>query len=74
MRITDIRQQLHDFIEHADDKRIQGLYLFIEDEIESKRICELSDEEIALLDKERMLHLNGESKSYTWEEAKDIIR
>ena len=34
----------------------------------------LSDEQIKLLDKERELHLGGQSKSYTREEAMQIVR
>jgi len=34
----------------------------------------LSDAHIKILDAERAKHLAGKSKSYTWEEAKQIIR
>lgn len=35
---------------------------------------ELSDEELALLDERRERHLKGESRSYTWEQAEEIMR
>jgi hypothetical protein len=73
MDTATIRQQLYEYIEQVNDKKIEGLYLFVEDEI-SKQHVTLSEEQVDFLDEEREKHLKGESKSYSWEEAKEIIR
>jgi hypothetical protein len=74
MNTGAIREQLHQYIEQANDKKIQGLFLLVEDEINQFSSFQLSKEEIATLSRERNRHLNKESPSYDWEEAKKIIR
>lgn len=73
MNTAMIRQQLHEYIEQVSDKKIEGLYLFVADEINSQHIS-LSEEQIDFLDKERAMYIKGEGQSYSWEEAKEIIR
>lgn len=68
------KKKLDDFIADADDKKIKGMYLLLEDEINKKEAFELTEEHFEILDRERENHLNGESESYTWDEAKEIIR
>ncbi|MFT3885855.1 MAG: hypothetical protein QM724_10625 [Flavobacteriales bacterium] len=36
--------------------------------------AELTDDEFALLNERRERHLRGESRSYTWEEAEEILK
>lgn len=73
MNTAAIRQQLHEYIEQVNDKKIEGLYLFVSDEINSQHIS-FSEEQISYLDAEREKYMKGEGKSYGWEEAKKIIR
>ena len=73
MNTTAIRQQLHEYIEQVNDKKIEGLYLFVEDEINQHHLS-LTEEQINFLDQEREKHLQGESHSYSREEAKEMIR
>jgi len=73
MDTATIRQQLHEYIEQVSDKKAEGLYMFLADEIHEQHDT-LSPEQIALLDAERRKHLAGESESCTWEEAKAMIR
>lgn len=35
---------------------------------------DISDKELALLDERRERHLNGESRSYTWNELEEILK
>ena len=35
---------------------------------------ELSEEELAMLDERRERHLNGESRSYTWDQVEEILK
>ena len=74
MTTTAIRKQLMTYIADADDKKVKGLYMLVEDEITRKGKISLSASELKRLDKERDLHIKGKSKSYSWPEAKEIIR
>lgn len=35
---------------------------------------DLSDDELAVLDERRERHLNGESRSYTWQQVEEILK
>ncbi|MFZ1681889.1 MAG: hypothetical protein WAT70_12795 [Rhizobiaceae bacterium] len=35
---------------------------------------DLSDDELAMLDERRERHLNGESRSYTWQQVEEILK
>ena len=69
-----MRKQLMAYLQNADDKKIKGLYSLLEDTIEEKKSSGLTKEQLKFLNEEHRKHLNGESKSYTWEEVKDKIR
>lgn len=68
------RKKLIAYIAHADDKKIKGMYLLVEDDIENAEKFELSAENIKMLEIIRERHTKGRSKSFTWPEAKQIIR
>ena len=74
MTTTAIRKKLMTYIADADDKKIKGLYMLVEDEISNKEIFQLSEKDLKMLEQDRATHLKGKSKSYKWEEAKEIIR
>ena len=74
MTTTAIRKKLMTYIAEADDKKIKGLYMLVEDEISNKEIFQLSEKDLKMLEQDRAAHLKGKSKSYNWEEAKQIIR
>jgi hypothetical protein len=74
MTIAAIRQRLITIIADADDKKVKAIYTLLADDQKENDTFTLSDEHVAILDEERAKHLRGESKSYTWEEAKQIIR
>ena len=58
MDITNIRQQLHGYIEAADDKKITAIYTMVEDEIKDT-IIEYSPEFKADLDNRVSYYLKG---------------
>ncbi len=74
MTIAAIRKKLMTYIADADDKKVKGLYLFIEDEMNKDQSFTLTDEHLKFLEGERKKHVSGKSKSYTWDEAKEVIR
>ena len=62
------------YIADADDKKVKGLYMLVEDEISMLETFKLSNDHIRILEEERSKHVKGKSKSYSREEAKSIIR
>lgn len=74
MTTKTIRKKLISYIADADDKKIKGLYMLVEDDISRQQQFQLSDSEVKLLEEERRKHITGKSKSYAWTEAKTIIR
>ncbi|MES1226136.1 MAG: hypothetical protein ABUT20_62250 [Bacteroidota bacterium] len=74
MTTTAIRKKLMTYIADADDKKLKGLYMLVEDEISKKEKFSLSASHLKIVEQEREKHVKGKSKSYSWPEAKDIIR
>ena len=74
MTTAAIRKMLMIYIAGAEDKKVKGLYMLVEDDIAANKKFKLSSEQIKILDQEKRKHLTGNSKSYNWEEAKEIIR
>ena len=74
MTITTIRKKLHDFIADATDSKVKGMYLLLEDEIGKKDEWKPTQQHLEILEEEKSSHLQGLSKSYNWEEAKQLIR
>lgn len=74
MTTTAIRKKLMSYIADADDKKVKGLYLLVEDDMAEAEKFKLSADHIKILEEERDKHVKGKSKSYSWNETKDIIR
>jgi hypothetical protein len=74
MTTTSIRKKLLAYIAEADDKKVKGLYKLIENDISGVGKFELNDEHFQILEHDREEHLKGKTKSYTRENAKQIIR
>ncbi len=74
MTTTDIRRKLHDYIADANDNKVQGMYLLLEDDINQQTEFKLSQEQLQILEEERKNHLEGKSQTYTWEEVKRFVR
>ncbi len=74
MTVAAIRTKLMTMIADADGKKVKAIYTLLVDEQKENDTFTFTEEHLAILDEERAKHLRGESKSYTWEEAKKIIR
>lgn len=73
MDTTKIKEELHQYINQADDRFIQLVYAMVQaDKQEEKEL--LSQEEKEELEKRVERHRNGQSKSYTWDEVKSRLR
>lgn len=68
MATTDIRKDLHEFIDAADEKLLKAIHeilLIVED-----REFEISDEHKAILDKRLKAYYENPTDVLTWEEVK----
>lgn len=72
MDTAAIRQQLHNYLEVADDKKIKALYTIIEKEIQENEF-EYSDELKDELDKRYSEYKNGTAEIITAAESKKRI-
>ena len=73
MTTITIRQKLMTYLADADDSKVKALYTLLEKEIRDEDSFVLTEEQYQILDHEREMHLSGKSKSYTREEARQII-
>ena len=74
MTVAAIREKLMIYIADAQDDKLKALYTLLQDNIDETSSFVLSDEQFKILEEEEALHLSGKSKSYNWNEAKQIIR
>jgi hypothetical protein len=74
MTATTIRKKLLSYIAEADDKKVKGLYRLVENDISGVEKFELNDEHFEILEHDRQEHLKGKTKSYSREDAKQIVR
>ncbi len=74
MTSANIRRKLHQYIDKGDDKLIKLIYALAKEYNEEEDFeYELSEDQIKILEERTAKRLNGESKTYSWEEAKAII-
>jgi len=67
MRTAHIRQQLHDYIDSAEEKKLKAIYTLLESEISEE--YQLTTTQKAELNKRYSDYQNGVGKTYTWDET-----
>ena len=72
MRNTQIRQQLHNYIDTVEDKKLKAIYTLLEDDI--TYTGHLNKEQLEELDRRMADHERGIGRTYTWEETKEMTR
>ncbi len=72
MTFTVIKEKLHEYIEHADEKKIQAIYTLVENEIGNTYTY--NEEELNILHERAEKYLNGEGTTYAVEESHEKIR
>ena len=74
MTTAAIRKKLISYIADADDKKVKGLYMLVEDDMPGAAHFKLSSDQMNILEEERAQYMKGEGLSHSWEESKHLIR
>ncbi len=72
MTDTAVKEKLHDYIEHADAKKLKVFYSFVENEMEQNDNI-FDDEMMRVLDERRANYLSGKSKASSLEETMERL-
>ena len=72
MESAVIRQKLHEYVYKGDEKLIKLMYVLAK-EYNEEGDYEFTKEDIDEFNRRRERRLSGESKTYNWKEARDII-
>ncbi|MBS1684519.1 MAG: hypothetical protein JSS76_07185 [Bacteroidetes bacterium] len=71
MKTSDLRNEVHGYVEQADDKVLEAIKTLVKPSIEQ---YQLSEEQIKELRKRKKGHEAGLTESYTWEEVKKRLK
>lgn len=69
MKTAAIRQQLHNYLEVADDKKVKAIYASVKNDIKESAVV-YTDEFKSELDKRYAEYKNGKSKTVTEQQSK----
>ncbi len=72
MESASIRSKLHEYIDMADERKLEAMYVILENDIEGMSNYTVSD--IELLYERRKKHLDRKSKSYSIAESLKAVR
>jgi hypothetical protein len=72
MKSAELRNKLHQYIDSADEHKLQAIYTVLETEIEQE--ATYNAEIIEMLHERRQNHLDGKSKSLNAEDSINMIR
>lgn len=68
-----IKEKLQEYINSGDEKLLNLMYLVAKEYTKAEEEYSLTEEELAELDRRRKKRQSGESKGYSWSDAKKII-
>ncbi|RWY57365.1 hypothetical protein [Mucilaginibacter gilvus] len=74
MTTLNMRQKIISYLADAEENKVKAIYTLLERDIDEGEAFLLSDEQLDILEQEEELHLTGKTKSYTKDEAIQIIR
>lgn len=74
MAAIDLRNTVKEYINTADVRLLKMMKALAESYQNDEKELLLSKEQYEMIDKRRKAHLNGESKSHSWEEVKQNAR
>ena len=76
MQTNTIREKLHQYVDSGDDKLVKLLYTLAKEyneEDENGIDAFFTADDIKLFEERREKRIAGESKTYSWDEAKTFI-
>lgn len=74
METLDIRQKLHQYIDNGDEKLLKLMFVLAKEYNDDEDMeYVFTAEDIKIFDERRAKRLKGESGTYSWQEAKDMI-
>lgn len=74
METLDIRQKLHQYIDNGDEKLLKLMFVLAKEYNHDEDMeYVFTAEDIKIFDERRAKRLKGESGTYSWQEAKDMI-
>jgi hypothetical protein len=74
VQTTAIRQKLHQYIDNSDEKLLKLMLALAKEYNEDDDAeYEFTSDDISIFDERREKRLSGESKTYSWTDAKEII-
>ena len=71
MKSQELKQEIHGYIEQADDKVLQAIKTLMKPSLDH---VTLTKEQKKELDRRKENHLAGTSKSYTWEQTEKMLK
>ena len=69
MKATEIKKQLHDYIEAVDSKKLKAIYTVMEQDIKSHTDIWEDEDFVNELERRSASVLDGTAKTSTWEEV-----
>lgn len=73
MTIVAVKEKLHDYIDHAEEKKLQAIYTLLENEI-GDNTYQYDDETVNMLEERRVEYLKSNSKGLTPEESIEFVK
>ena len=73
MTLATVKERLHDYIEQADEKKVQAIYTLIESEVDNSMPV-YDDETIAYFEQLRQQFIDSKHPGFTVEESMANIR
>jgi hypothetical protein len=71
MITTTLKKKIHEYIDVTDEKILKAVYTILDAHVKSSELdFEFNAEQVKELNKRRKAHLEGKSKSHTFEEIK----
>ncbi len=74
MATIDLRNTVKEYVNKADIRLLKMIKALAESYQDDEQEITLSEEQYQIIDKRRALHLEGESKSFTWDQVKQNAR
>lgn len=73
METALLREKLHNYINEADERKLNAIYTILEDEIEEEKYS-YAQQQIEAFHRRRENHFDGKSKSFTIDETISLVR